>query len=44
MSESAVFTVAATSVSLPLSGIFWSIYKMDVGVNGGKNYIIIHIS
>ncbi|XP_015601302.1 uncharacterized protein LOC107270636 isoform X2 [Cephus cinctus] len=35
MTESAVFTVAAATVSLPLSGIWWSIYKMDVGVNGG---------
>lgn len=30
MCESAVFTVAAATVSLPLSGIWWSIYKMDV--------------
>ncbi|CAK9818702.1 hypothetical protein ANTQUA_LOCUS9907 [Anthophora quadrimaculata] len=30
MSESAVFTVAATTASLPLSGIWWSIYKMDI--------------
>ena len=37
MCESAVFSVAAATVSLPLSGIWWSIYKMDVGVNGGKN-------
>ncbi|XP_017881155.1 uncharacterized protein LOC108625569 [Ceratina calcarata] len=29
MSESAVFTVATATVSLPLSGIWWSIYKMD---------------
>ncbi|XP_043271534.1 uncharacterized protein [Venturia canescens] len=35
MCESAVFTVAAATVSLPLSGIWWSIYKMDVGSNGG---------
>ncbi|XP_048516158.1 uncharacterized protein LOC105691561 isoform X2 [Athalia rosae] len=35
MCESAVFTVAAATVALPVSGIFWSIYKMDVGVNGG---------
>ncbi|KAH0550435.1 uncharacterized protein LOC123261151 isoform X2 [Cotesia glomerata] len=35
MCESAVFTVAATTISLPLSGIWWSIYKMDVGSNGG---------
>ncbi|XP_051163407.1 uncharacterized protein LOC127282886 [Leptopilina boulardi] len=35
MCESAVFSVAATTVSLPLSGIWWSIYKMDVGINGG---------
>ena len=37
MCESAVFTVAATTVSLPLSGIWWSIYKMDVGANGGES-------
>ena len=36
MCESAVFTVAAATVSLPLSGIWWSIYKMDVGVHGGS--------
>ncbi|XP_047351902.1 uncharacterized protein LOC124949974 isoform X1 [Vespa velutina] len=35
MCESAVFTVAAATVSLPLSGIWWSIYKMNVGANGG---------
>ncbi|XP_034941222.1 uncharacterized protein [Chelonus insularis] len=35
MCESAVFTVAATTISLPLSGIWWSIYKMNVGPNGG---------
>ncbi|XP_046424130.1 uncharacterized protein LOC124181530 [Neodiprion fabricii] len=35
MCESAVFTVAAATVALPVSGIWWSIYKMDVGVNGG---------
>nr|XP_012135690.1 PREDICTED: uncharacterized protein LOC100879956 [Megachile rotundata]XP_012135691.1 PREDICTED: uncharacterized protein LOC100879956 [Megachile rotundata]XP_012135692.1 PREDICTED: uncharacterized protein LOC100879956 [Megachile rotundata]XP_012135693.1 PREDICTED: uncharacterized protein LOC100879956 [Megachile rotundata]XP_012135694.1 PREDICTED: uncharacterized protein LOC100879956 [Megachile rotundata]XP_012135695.1 PREDICTED: uncharacterized protein LOC100879956 [Megachile rotundata]XP_01 len=35
MCESAVFTVAAATVSLPLSGIWWSIYKMDIGVHGG---------
>ncbi|CAL7942139.1 unnamed protein product [Xylocopa violacea] len=29
MCESAVFTVATATVSLPLSGIWWSIYKMD---------------
>lgn len=34
MCESAVFTVAAATVSLPLSGIWWSIYKMDV--HGGE--------
>ncbi|XP_011306437.1 uncharacterized protein [Fopius arisanus] len=33
MCESAVFTVAATTISLPLSGIWWSIYRMDVGIN-----------
>lgn len=36
MCESAVFTVAAMSISMPLTGIWWSIYKMDVGKNGGK--------
>lgn len=36
MCESAVFTVAAATVSLPLSGIWWSLYKMDVGSNGGQ--------
>ncbi|XP_031830326.1 uncharacterized protein LOC116426027 isoform X2 [Nomia melanderi] len=35
MNESAVFTVATATVSLPLSGIWWSIYKMDIGVHGG---------
>ncbi|XP_043260048.1 uncharacterized protein LOC122401764 isoform X2 [Colletes gigas] len=35
MCESAVFTIATTTVSLPLSGIWWSIYKMDVGAHGG---------
>ncbi|XP_012270816.1 uncharacterized protein LOC105694572 isoform X2 [Orussus abietinus] len=35
MSESAVFTVAATTVSLPLSGIWWSIYRLDPGTSGG---------
>ncbi|XP_076237116.1 uncharacterized protein LOC143180940 [Calliopsis andreniformis] len=35
MSESAVFTIATATVSLPLSGIWWSIYKMDIGANGG---------
>ncbi|XP_048269299.1 uncharacterized protein LOC126925938 [Bombus affinis] len=30
ISESAVFTVATATVSLPLSVIWWSIYKMDV--------------
>ncbi|XP_053984953.1 uncharacterized protein LOC128879646 isoform X1 [Hylaeus volcanicus] len=34
--ESAVFTIATTTVSLPLSGIWWSIYKMDVGGHGGS--------
>lgn len=38
MCESAVFSVAATTVSLPLSGIWWSIYKMDVGINGGIRF------
>ncbi|XP_014486086.1 PREDICTED: uncharacterized protein LOC106750328 isoform X2 [Dinoponera quadriceps] len=33
--ESAVFSVAVATVSLPLSGIWWSIYKMDVGLHGG---------
>ncbi|XP_066600836.1 uncharacterized protein [Prorops nasuta] len=36
MSESAVFSVATATVSLPLSGIWWSIYKLDVGVHGGS--------
>ena len=35
ISESAVFTVAAATVSLPLSGIWWSIYKMDI--HGGES-------
>ncbi|XP_076300500.1 uncharacterized protein LOC143218859 [Lasioglossum baleicum] len=35
MNESAVFTVATATVSLPLSGIWWSIYKMQVGADGG---------
>lgn len=34
--ESAVFSVATATVSLPLSGIWWSIYRMDVGLHGGK--------
>lgn len=34
--ESAVFTVATATVSLPLSGIWWSIYRMDIGLHGGK--------
>lgn len=34
--ESAVFSVAVATVSLPLSGIWWSIYKMDIGLHGGK--------
>ncbi|KAF7987645.1 hypothetical protein HCN44_003508 [Aphidius gifuensis] len=33
MCESAVFTVAAMSTSLPLTGIWWSIYKMDIDAN-----------
>ncbi|KAK0167197.1 hypothetical protein PV327_004626 [Microctonus hyperodae] len=36
MCESAVFTIAATTISLPLSGIWWSIYKMDIGSHGGS--------
>ncbi|XP_032667239.1 uncharacterized protein LOC116842314 isoform X1 [Odontomachus brunneus] len=32
--ESAVFSVAVATVSLPLSGIWWSIYKMDIGLHG----------
>lgn len=36
MCESAVFSVAAATVSLPLSGIWWSIYRMDVGLHGGS--------
>ncbi|KAG7212621.1 hypothetical protein KM043_012910 [Ampulex compressa] len=36
MCESAVFSVATATVSLPLSGIWWSIYKMDIGPNGGS--------
>ncbi|XP_078042581.1 uncharacterized protein LOC144472966 isoform X2 [Augochlora pura] len=35
MNESAVFTVATATVSLPLSGIWWSIYKMEIGAHGG---------
>ncbi|XP_020289576.1 uncharacterized protein LOC109857556 isoform X3 [Pseudomyrmex gracilis] len=34
--ESAVFSVATATVSLPLSGIWWSIYRMDVGLHGGS--------
>lgn len=41
MNESAVFTVATATVSLPLSGIWWSIYKMDIGVHGGKLVLAI---
>lgn len=40
MCESAVFTVATATVSLPLSGIWWSIYKMDVH---GSELIIIKV-
>lgn len=36
MCESAVFSVAAVTVSLPLSGIWWSIYRMNVGSKGGE--------
>lgn len=42
MCESAVFTVAAATVSLPLSGIWWSIYKMDV--HGGKWHLTIYVN
>ncbi|XP_025261758.1 uncharacterized protein LOC105258715 isoform X1 [Camponotus floridanus] len=34
--ESAVFSVATATVSLPLSGIWWSIYRMDVDLHGGS--------
>lgn len=42
MCESAVFTVATATVSLPLSGIWWSIYKMDVSPHGGEFLKVLH--
>lgn len=36
MTESAVFTVAVVSSSLPVSGIFWSLFELQTSENVGK--------
>lgn len=43
MSESAVFTVAVISATLPIAGVFWSMFKLTTRDDVGECYLFLSI-